>query len=52
MFKIARSVVWICPEFTKREIERIVAGLIGFLQDCNPEGELKDDFQEKHPIIV
>ena len=52
MSKIACFVIWICFKFTKRKIEQVVAGLIDILQDCNPEGKPKDDFQEKHPIIA
>ena len=47
--KTARSVIWICSKFTKTEIEQIVVGLSGVLENRNPEVKPKDDFKEKHP---
>ncbi len=49
MSKIARFVIWICSQFTKNEIQQIIAGLLDVLEDRNPEVKPKDDFKEKHP---
>jgi len=47
--KTTRFVIWICPEFTRKEIEQIIQGLIEVLANRNPEVKPKDDFREKHP---
>jgi len=49
MHRIARFIIWICSQFTKSEIEKIINGLVAVLQDRNPEVKPRDDFQEKHP---
>jgi hypothetical protein len=47
--RIARFIIWICSKFTRIEIEQIVTGLSGVLQNRDPEVKPKDDFKEKHP---
>jgi hypothetical protein len=47
--RISRFVIWICSKFTYIEIEQIITGLSGVIQNRNPEVKPKDDFKEKHP---
>lgn len=49
MKKTARFVIWICPKFTREEIEQIIQGLLYVLANRNPDVKPKDDFKEKHP---
>jgi hypothetical protein len=47
--RISRFVIWICSKFTYIEIDQIITGLSGVIQNRNPEVKPKDDFKEKHP---
>lgn len=47
--RVSRFVLWICRNFTKSQIERIIFELNNILASRNPGVKPKDDFREKHP---
>jgi putative transposase len=49
MSKIARFVLWLCKNFTRRELEEIILRLQQILSEREPEIKPRDDFREKHP---
>ena len=49
MRKTHRFVIWVCPKFTREEIDEIIQGLLESIANRNPCVKSKDDFEEKHP---
>ena len=49
MQKITRFVLWLCKNFSRQELENIIAQLQQILSEREPEILPRDDFRQQHP---
>jgi len=49
MKKIHRFVIWLCSNFTRKELTQIVENVQDVLSGKNTDIKIKSDFKEKHP---
>lgn len=49
MSNITKFVVWICSQFSRQQLEAIVAELSAILKNANSRFGPRDEFKEEHP---